>query len=213
MKNYRLLLLSWIAFFSLILQAQEKREFLFEEYQDAMVYFKGLLQSQEKVNYHLVKNKLYFIDKGDGRIKELSDIGNILVIKVGDREFVPTRDGMQEMFPTTPLIYVQYRAKGIPKAPKGAYGVAQGAAITTYSEFREGGAHAKLKEYDYEIKEYYNDYWIEKNDKKRAFKDFKQFLKLYPKHKTVLQEYIREKNVDFMDVQAMIALCLYAESL
>lgn len=214
MKNYRLLMLFVATTLCLMLQAQKKSEFMFEDYQDAVVHFKGLLRSNEKVNYHFASNTFYFVDKKDDRVKVLDNLDNIIIIKIGDREFIPEKDVMLEMLPTTPLIYVQYNAKTIQKAPKGAFSMTQeGASVSTYTEFRDGGTHNKLKAHDQEVKEYYNYYWIEKNNKKKVFKDFKQFLKLYPKHKTVLQEYIKENNVDFLDVKAIVDMCLYAESL
>ena len=59
----------------------------------------------------------------------------------------------------------------------------------------------------------YNIYWIEHKGKKKAFKNFKQFLKLYPKKQEELQRFIKENKVDFNDVQQISRLCIHAGSL
>ena len=45
------------------------------------------------------------------------------------------------------------------------------------------------------------------------FKNFNQFLKLYPKQKEELKRFIKENNVDFNNVQQISILCMHAESI
>ena len=58
-----------------------------------------------------------------------------------------------------------------------------------------------------------NYYWIIKNGKKKQFKSFTQFVKLYPKQKEQLNQYIQDNNIKFEDTEAIIKLCFYGESL
>lgn len=217
MKRFRgiLWLLVSIGFVPVMI-AQDKDPaagFLFEEYQDAIIHFKGGLRSAEKVNFNLIDNHLYFIDSNDGYEKIVTETGNIGIIKVGDRNFIKEKDGFLEVMPVTPPIYVQYRVRGKRKAPETGYGGrSETAAVTSYSEYRDG-SYYRLKEAEIEVTSRSHCYWIERKGQKKKFADFKQFLKLYSTHKNVLEEYIRSNQIDFEDVQAIVNLCLYAESL
>ena len=196
------------------IEAQENTLFLFEEFQDAFVYFKGGVRSKDRINYDLVNGKIYFIDREDGSIKIASGTNDIIVLKVGERNFIPTKDGVQELMPTTPPIYVQYKVKMKMKAQKGAFGIeSETSAITSYSEVSNSGTSFKLKGHEWEILNRYNSYWIEKSGKKRKFIDFKQFLKIYPKHKDKINEYIKVNSIDFNNAKEIVDLCLFAESL
>ena len=214
MKRTLLVLLSWMAFIPIVVSQENLSAFLFDEYKDAIVYFKGNRQSGEKVNYNMIDDKLYFVDKKDNQVKVVSGIENIVYIKVGERSFLIEEDGMKEVVSSEPLIYVQYKAKVQRKATKGAYGgTSKVSSASSYTELRDGGAHALVKNYETEASSYYNYYWIEKNGKKRKFTDFKQFLKIYSKQKKDLEKYIDDKKISFEDVNAIIELCIYAENL
>lgn len=214
MKKILFTLLIWGGF-SMLTSSQEKLlGYLFDDYKDATVHFKGNQQSNEKVNYNLLDGKLYFIDRQDNRIKVVSDVDKIAFVKVGDRSFLLDGDGMKEVVSTSPLIYVKYNAKSRKKPSKAAYGgTSQVSSSTSYAELRDGGSHAFMKNDEIEIHSHYNEYWIEKGGKKRKFAQFKQFIKIYSKHKEQLEQYIKDNNVNFEDVKAIIELCRYAEGL
>lgn len=214
MKKILFTLLIWVAFSASASSQENSSEFLFDDYKDAIVYFKTNQQSNEKVNYNLLDEKLYFVDRQDNRIKIVSDVKQIALIKVDDRKFLLDDDGMREVVSSVPLIYVKYKAKIQKKPSKVAFGgTSQVSSTTEYAVLRDGGSHAILKNDEMEVRSLYNEYWIEKDGKKKKFTQFKQFIKIYSKHKEQLEEYIKDNNVDFEDVEAIIELCRYAESL
>ena len=101
------------------------------------------------------------------------------------------------------------------EASKGAYGQpTETSSVKTY-----GGTYAGRGErYEFDPEKLilgrrYNIYWVEKKGKKKSFKNFKQFLKLYPKHKEELKLFIKENNIDFNNVQQISRLCIHADSL
>lgn len=59
----------------------------------------------------------------------------------------------------------------------------------------------------------YQHYWLEKDGKRKAFKNFKQFVKLYPKHKAVLEQFIKDNQLDIDNVEHVKTLCVHAASL
>lgn len=197
--------------------AQDKQgsAFLFEDFQDAAIYFKDGAQYHEKMNYNLLVNKFYFIDREDNEIKELSNPQDILIIKFGKRVFYTEGDSGIEILPTNPVLYVQYKGNIRKEAIKGAYGQpSETTSVRTY-----GGTYGGRGErYNFDPEKLiagnrYNIYWIERQGKKKIFKSFNQFLKLYPKHKEELKSFIKENRVDFNDVQQISRLCIHAGSL
>lgn len=193
-------------------QNKEGSPYLFEEFQNAVVIFKDGSQYHEKMNYNLLVNKFFFIDRKDNRVKVLSNPQDVQVIKFGNRTFYIKGNNGIEILPTNPILYVQYKGNIRKEASKGAYGTkAETTSVRTY-----GGTNANNgQRYDFDPEKLilgsrYNIYWIEYKGKKKAFKNFKQFLKLYPKQKEELQLFIKENNVDFNDVQQMSRLCIHA---
>lgn len=214
MKKVILILATWAMILPYAFSQQNDfSSYLFDGYKDATIYFKGGLYSQEKVNYNMIDEKLYFIDRKDNQIKVASPIENIVSIQIGDKTYEIDYSGMKEVLNTTPTIYVQYKAKSKVKDPKVAFGNTSGvSSVTTYSELRDG-EHALLKSQDRVLSEIYHIYWVEKNKKLKKFSNFNQFVKIYPKNKDVLKAYIEKEKIDFENVDSIVALVNYAENL
>lgn len=190
--------------------------FLFDKFQDAEVYFKNGKLYLEKMNYNIVVRKFYFLDRFDGnKMKVLSNPQDVNVIKFGSRVFYPGDDGGVEILPTNPTLYVQYCGHIRKEASKGAYGMES--ETTAIQKF--GGVNNEHgTRFDFEpdkiiVGKLYNLYWVEKKGKKKAFRSFKQFVKLYPAHKETLNEFIEKNKVDFDNVEQIKMLLVYAESL
>ena len=189
--------------------------YLFNEFQEVTVFFKNGAQFTVKMNYNILMNKFYFIDP-ERKVLELDNPQDITVIHFGSRVFYPeaTGEGI-EVLPTTPTLYVQYKGHIRKEAPTGAYGMqSETAAINMYSTSVAGNwERFELDPEKLFVGRRYNIYWVEKNGKKKPFKNFKQFVKLYPKHKEVLEAFIRENKTDFDNVEHIRALLTHAESL
>jgi len=216
MKIKRLVILMSIVIISSTNKAQKTNSpYLFDDFESAKVYFSNGRQSDEKVNYHLLSNKIRFIDHKDQQIKEVSDTKIIDSIKIANRVFIPNADeGWIEIISTSPLIQVQYFVKPKTKGQVAAYGGSSELTSTkSYSEMRDNGTISQLKEQEFEVASYYNYYWIMKDGKRKQFKSLAQFLKLYPKQKDTLNQYIQDNHINFEDTRAIVKLCLYAENL
>lgn len=212
MKHYLILL--YFVSFACIVNAQDKSNspYLFEDFQNAVVFFKDGSQYHEKMNYNLLVDKFFFIDRGDNNVKVLSNPQDVQVIKFGNRIFYTEGNNGIEILPTNPVLYVQYKGNMRKEVTKGAYGTAaETSSVRTY-----GGTNANNgQRYDFDPEKLilgsrYNIYWIERKGKKKPFKSFKQFLKLYPKQQKELELFIKENNVDFNDVQQISRLCIHA---
>ena len=186
--------------------------FLFKEYQEAKIFFTGGVVSNEKVNYNVKDKDLYYIDRSDGDEKIVTNPENIRVIKIEDRTFLLVKGSLQEVLPTTPPIYVEYLPKVQTKAQNAGYGsTSQTSAISSYSMGRQGELILESKEL--ETTGLNNCYWVERNGDKKKFTNFTQFMKIYSKHKKVLDEHIKTNDINFNNVGDIVNLCLYAESL
>ncbi|MDR0231774.1 MAG: hypothetical protein LBI82_06610 [Dysgonamonadaceae bacterium] len=196
------------------INAQNYSPYLFDDFEDATVYFTNGNQSEEKVNYHLTSNKIRFIDKKDNEIKEVSDTQMLDSIVVGKRVFIPNsgNKGWFEILSAKPVVQVQYFVKMKPKGKQAGFGGTSELTGTSTYQYRDGGALV-LKDPEMEEAGYYNYYWIVKDGKRKQFKSLAQFVKLYPKQKAQLNQYIQDNHVNFEDIEAIVKLCLYAESL
>ena len=201
---------------STAIQAQKTNSpYLFNDFENAKVYFSNGQQSDEKVNYHLLSNKIRFIDRKDQQIKEVSDTKIIDSIKIGDRIFIPNaNESWMEILSATPLIQVQYLVNTKTKGQVAAYGGTSELSNTKSYIAKKGNENISiLKDMEFEVASYYNYYWIMKDGKRKQFKSFAQFLKLYPKQKDALNQYIQNNHINFEDTEAIVKLCLYAENL
>ena len=199
--------------FTFIAMSQEETGFLFGEFKEATIHFSGGFQSIEKVNYNILDKELYFIDKNDGLIRIVTGMDRIRIVRIDNRNFIPVKTGMHEAFPTTPPIFVEYMPKVQKKGQQVGYGGTSQVASTSTNNYLENQNFIFPQKKDYEATSFYNCYWIELNGKKKKFANFNQFLKIYPKHKSILDGRIKTDEIEFNDTQKVIDLCLYAESL
>ena len=215
MKKRLLLFLPLIIFcFSSIVSQIDSTQYLLKQFEDATVYFKDGGQSSEKINYNLIANSFFFIDKTDGSIKQISSTQDIRLIRIGNRSFIFNNEDAVEVIPINPLIYVQYKADVREQGKKAAFGTtSETTAIRTYGATYNRGRRIEFDPNTVIAGKRYNIYWVEKKGKKKKFITFKQFLKIYPNHKIVLEQYIKDNDIRFNDVEQIKNLCLYAESL
>ncbi|WP_244436557.1 type 1 periplasmic-binding domain-containing protein [Bacteroides timonensis] len=196
-------------------QNKENSPFLFPDFQEVTVLFKDGSQYNEKMNYNLLVEKFYFIDRVDKRVKELSNPQDIQVIKFGNRVFYTEGNKGIEILPTNPVLHVQYKGNMRKEASIGAYGQSsETSSMRTYGgTYGNGGERYNFSPEKLILGNRYNIYWLERKGKKKAFKNFKQFIKLYPNHKESLEKFINDNHVNFNDVQQIKMLCIYADAL
>jgi len=218
MKTFSIVPLSIILMLLVVtgstVNAQNKFPYLFDDFEAATVYFTNGKQSEEKVNYHLPSNKIRFIDRKDNEIKEVSDTQMLDRIVVGKRVFIPNPDGEGwiEILSEKPVVQVQYFVKTKPKGKQAGFGGTSELTRTSTYQYKDGGALV-MKDPEMEEIGSYSYYWIVKDGKRKQFKSFPQFVKLYPKQKVQLNQYIQDNHVNFEDAEAIVKLCIYAESL
>ena len=214
----QIFLLTLLLFASSICQAQSDEDkvspYLFEKFMPADVFFKDGTRYKETMNYNLLTNKFCFLEKRSNKIQEVTNPEDILNVKIDGRVFFQENNYAIEVLPTNPPLFVQYKVHIRKEADKGGYGsTSETTAVRTYA-----GVNANGTRYDFStealiVGKRYQHYWLEKNGKRKAFKSFKQFLKLYPTHKEALKQFIEENDLEFDNVEDVKMLCIHAESL
>ena len=188
--------------------------YLFEKFMPADVMFKDGSRYKETMNYNLLTNKFCFLEKTNNKVQEVTNPEDILNVKINGRVFYQENNHAIEVLPTNPPIFVQYKVHIRKQADKGGYGsTSETTAVRTYA-----GVNADGMRYDFNpealiVGKRYQHYWLEKNGKRKSFRNFKQFVKLYPEHKVELEQFIKTNQLYIDNVEHVKALCVYAESL
>lgn len=196
---------------SFVCWTQEDRSFyLFSDFADSYIHYKDGRVFQVRSNYDLLRNRFKFIDK-DNEIKEFADPDMIVSIKVGERIFVlGDRDEAAEVIQANPRILVQYLGQKRIKKDLTFGGKTETASVDSYSNMVYGSGD---NEKNAVLAKIVCRFYIEKNKRLKRFSTEKQFLKIFPKHKELLKQYIDDHKVTFETVSEVKNLCNYALSL
>ena len=197
-------------------QSEENKisPYLFDKFMPADVFFKDGTRYKETMNYNLLTNKFCFLEKTNNQIQEVTNPEDILSVKIDGRVFYQENNYAIEVLPTNPPLFVQHKVHIRKEADKGGYGsTSETTSVRTFA-----GVNANGTRYDFStealiVGKRYQHYWIEKNGKRRTFKNFKQFIKLYPDHKVALEQFIEDNQLKIDNVEHVKALCVHAESL
>ena len=205
-------LILFIIFFGVSnLFAQDRYSpYLFPEFTDSYIYYKNGRVFQVPANYDLFDNKFVFIDK-DNEKKEFSNPDMIVSIKVGSKTFIPiSGNEVAEIIQSLPRILVQYIGNKRIKKDLTYGGKTETASVDSYSNLIYGTDNNEkntvLVKIDYQ-------FYVEINKRLKRFSTEKQFLKIFPKHKAQLKQYIDGYKIDFNSIGGVTKLCNYALSL
>ncbi|MFT4071432.1 MAG: hypothetical protein QM654_05855 [Dysgonamonadaceae bacterium] len=200
----------WIMAFSAFSQ-QSRNAFLFKDLQPATVHFSNGQTSKEKVNFNMVDNQVYFLDKNDSQVKVINQTILIDSINTEQRTFLyDAKNGIREIVSHTPLIYVQYIPKQKIGASQAAYGgTSETSSVSTYSQFRTDGVKI-LQDLNFDITKYETMFWIINQGKEKKFSGLKELIKIFPNKGQALKEYNSEKHINFKNIAEVVAACEFA---
>ena len=167
------------------------------------------------MNYSLLIKKFLFIDQNDNNnIKEFLEPEMVATIKIGERIFLPTKDGATEVLQMDPPIFVQYRGSMRWEGKNVGYGGrSETSAVDSYSSFQSGNTVHKLETEKLILTRIDKIFRIERNGKQYRFINEKQFLKAFPEKKEVLKEYIKKNDFDFNAIDDVLQVYNYATAL
>lgn len=198
--------------------AQEgKSEYLFNDFQKSLIYYKDGRVFSVKVNYNLARNAFMFIDENDNNnIKLFAEPDMVRTLKIDNRIFQLDSKGLaQEHLTQEPYLAVTYRGKSRPEGKQVGYGGrSETASVDSYSSIQSGGHSYNLETEKIILADVEKRYTIKKNKKQKQFQSSKQFLKLYPKEQEeTIKAYIKSNKINFDEPQQVLQLVKYAEAL
>ena len=209
MKYILILLISCFELFNVYSQ-EDNTPYLFPEFTKGYVYYKDGRIFHVPLNYNLFNGKFFFIDN-DKIKKEFSDPNMVTSLKIGERTFLPVSSKeTAELIQSEPKILVQYNGTGKIKKDLTYGGKTETASVEGYSNLIYGSGDYQANTFLDKIK---YKFYIEKGKGFKSFSTEKQFLKIFPKHKEQLKQYIDGNKIDFETIGEVKKLCDYALSL
>lgn len=194
----------------------DSTQFLLRNFEDGLVYYKDGRIFNVPLNYSLLIKKFLFIDKSDNNhIKEFSEPEMVATIKIGERIFLPTKDGATEVLQKEPPIFVQYRGSIKWEGKRVGYGGrSETSSVDSYSSFQAAGSGMHKLETEKLILTHIDKiYRIERKGKQYRFINEKQFLKAFPEHKEELKKYADDNHIRFENIEDVLKIYNHASIL
>lgn len=211
-------ILLFTAFFPFYISAQtgkENTKYLFEEFQDAYIYYKDGRVFSVPLNFDLVKGIYVFIDNDNKEENEFTEPDRVLAMHVGDRIFLMSRGKATEVIQAEPKFHVLYTALK-KKAPSGiSYGgTSETASVDSYTGLGGKGLISGIPSDNRVVADISKSYEARIGRRDRSFYNQRSFVRLFPKDKrAAIDTYIEEKEVDFNSTEQVLELYQYATEL
>jgi len=190
-------------------------QFLFPEFTDGDVYFKGN-NIKVKLNYNMLLGEMQFIEKN--QVMALANAKDVLMIIIGNRKFYPFNNNefVEELTSISKYqLMVKRSGNVIPHSKKGAYGMETStSSITSISSI---GADNRQYNLDVQekvlitVKYYY--YLLGTNGKYILIKNVKTFTKQFPSHRAQIEAFVKERKIKFDNEDDLKSLLEYCSNL
>ena len=210
MKRAIFLLLSvFILSNHVIGQNERHAQFLFDDYQEALILYKDGRQFTAPVNFDLLNGHYLFIDAKDKQPKQFANPEMIALIRIGSRSFLLEHNATTEVLQAEPLFQVTYSGNLRPAPKNLTYGgTTQTAAVDAYVGYSGstvlGSQRQSMNKIVAGIDKRYE---IKIGKKTKRFYNQSSFLKAFPKQQRAkVEEYLSKKDIDFNDVQQVFDL-------
>ena len=187
-------------------QTNNLTHFLFNEFQNALIFYKDGRQFQASVNFNLLEGHYLFIDAKDKEAKQFSNPELIALLRIGERRFLIGNKETIEIIQTEPLFQVRYSGN-LRKAPKKITygGITQTAAVDNYS--RIVGNNLNALNNDQIVTGVNKTYEMKVGKKTKRFFSKSSFIKAVPKQlRPDMESYLMKNEVNFEDVQQVLEL-------
>lgn len=197
-----------------IITGQEKAtsDFLFPDYQNALILYKDGQRFQAPVNFDLRAGHFLFIDAKDKEAKQFAYPEKIAFLQISSRNFLLSEGEAIELLQAKPLFQVAYSGN-LRQAPKNLTygGTTQTAAVDSYSGYSGSGVLSSQKNASNKVVVGINKRYKAKIGKKtKWFNNTKTFLKLLPEQqREEIKEYIETHKIDFDNVEQVFKLYEY----
>lgn len=195
-----------------------REKYLYPEFSQGTVFYRdGRAPGSARLNFNLLEREIQFLTpRGD--TLALAEEQTIRQIKLRDEAYVYDQNGniltLLGSYGDVALA-VDHSLKIANVDKEGGYGMSSGASsIRTYSSYPTGtGATARLEQKG-DVVFSHQRVLVLINKNNLAFPaSRKSILKMYPRQKSAIDDYVREHSVQFNDPDELKRLLEYAESL
>lgn len=216
MKKNLILLLTFAlatSSFALYGNSQINERFLFNDFDDGIVYFDTGHVTKAKLNYGTVSQLFYFVDK-DSSVLVLKNISEITAIVIADHTFEKVKGGkFYEKIPIgNNFLYVNWKNKLI-SAKIGAYGTENSIApIDNYYTLSAGSAnYINALKFQENVKVLpANRYYIKEKGKFRSFSSFKELARIFKVSVKIMDRFVKYEKLNFNNVEDVEKAFMFA---
>ena len=182
-------------------------KFIFPEFQSGIITFSDGSHSRGPVNISTIEQRIYFIS-AEGAYQVLVNEDQVRRVSIKDRSFVKTRYGYVELldYAAETSLGAVRRTSFFETETKGAYGMAsQTTSVATIGQLQQNGNVYTLgvdqsTPFKYKIVPY-----LYRNGKV-LISNKKNFQKCFPDKKAVIEQYLKDKPVDFENFEEVESL-------
>jgi hypothetical protein len=192
----------------------ELSHYLFPEFVKGTVLMKNGIRNEAMLNYNSLTEEMIF--ENNGVKLAISQLEQVDTVFISGRKFLIHENKFRELLYSSKSIELFAEHKCSIKDPgkPAAYGgTSQTSATTSYSSYFSGGQVYELKLPDgYETKPYIQ-YWINKDGKISRILALRQLNKVFDDKEDLLKAYVKTNEVKLDDLQSIVALVKYMDSI
>lgn len=190
--------------------AQKKRQMLFENYSKGIVLMKNKSKTPAELNYDGGNQVMMFKNGEEEMI--LTNIPQVDTVYISGSKFIPTgsKESFYELIQIpNGIIGINWLLKSASQGYKNAFGVTQQAKVETLNTSQlNNGVYENQYTEVYKLANQ-NEYCIFRGSKPLKFKNKKTLLKLFPDKQTQIEEYMKLQKTDMNNPKDVIALVNY----
>ncbi|MGQ9620786.1 MAG: hypothetical protein ACUVTX_07375 [Bacteroidales bacterium] len=203
-----------------ILEAQEGEElairypeqYLFPDFTVGTVAMKAGKDIYLLLNYSTVLEKMMFLQKG--QVYEMLNYSNVDTVYIQGKKFIPYNRIFLEVAVEGKIpLFIRHAGRVYGPSRPAAYGGKSDVSSSTYlSYLGTSGEPFRMKNIEEINVKHGNVYLIVIKDKRYSFISKKQFIKLFPENKNLLNQFIKHNKVNFDESDDVTRLVKYCNS-
>ena len=202
----------------LVEHAATTLQFVFPDFTEGNVVYHNGKTIAGKLNYNILLGEMQFVDPDSQQVFALANPNEVTMVTIGQRMFLPLngKEFLEILTYGNIQLAVRYKGNRLSHGRQTPYGNTSPAARSSdLTGYEAGGGYMSPLEAKENIKITVTTYYYLINGKKQTLiTGSKSFLKVFPKGKSdVIQEYIRQNNINFNHRGNLIALVNYCELL
>lgn len=186
--------------------SQKEKTYLFEKFTAGKVLMKDGTTINASLNYDCINKEMNYLENNERMI--LLGLEMIDTVYIINRKFIPHKTFFLEVIPVgNSELYVSWKTKVANKGKEGAMGmVSHSGTVETLDVLRiqnKGVDNANYYIYNFAPE---NTYYLSLNNQLKKFNNSKSLLKLFPEKKDKIKTYLKENEVSFSNLEAVISL-------